>query len=483
MSKELGAWLRQQREARGWPRPEMAGQLIKAAQARGDTSLPGLDSMCHNIYRWERGTDGLSDRYKLHYCHALGIAPGQFGPGHPDDRLGLAQTPGTSVMATALPAVPSLAEAPAVADPRLVVPVAVAYRGIDEPDMGASMVQREVLMAAHEGSENAARAEERGIGDMTLEQFRSDVMRLSREYMTGEPFPLFLEMRRVRRRMHDALDRRMWPRDATDLYLLLGCLNDLMAVAAYDLGYPQAAEELIRAGWAYAIAIDHYPLMGQLRQQLAYMEYWRGRTRESRDLAVSGLQYRSAGPGGANLHLDYAQAAARLGEVDEARQAVRDAHEARERESRGDDLLGIGGEFTITLATHHYLAGAALAEIDGAEREAAEEIERATSLYDAGPGPGEQHWFAGKALAGIDLAAMRLRSGALDAAAAALAAVLSMPHAQRIPVLITRLTLVRAELAAPIFRGSAQAGDLDARIEEFGRDTVAAGLHSLPGSP
>ena len=49
----------------------------------------------------------------------------------------------------------------------------------------------------------------------------------------------------------------MWPRDATDLYLLLGCLNDLMAIAAYDLGYPEAAEELPRAGWTYAVAMDH----------------------------------------------------------------------------------------------------------------------------------------------------------------------------------------------------------------------------------
>jgi hypothetical protein len=55
MSAELGAWLRQQRQARGWARPEMARQLIKAAQASGDRSVPGLDSMCHNIYRWERG--------------------------------------------------------------------------------------------------------------------------------------------------------------------------------------------------------------------------------------------------------------------------------------------------------------------------------------------------------------------------------------------------------------------------------------------
>jgi hypothetical protein len=85
--------------------------------------------------------------------------------------------------------------------------------------------------------------------------------------MTGDPFPLFLETRRVRNRLYAALDRRLWPRDETELYFLLGGLNGLMANAADDLGYSSAAEELIRAGWAYAIAIDHRPLMGYLRSR------------------------------------------------------------------------------------------------------------------------------------------------------------------------------------------------------------------------
>ena len=38
------------------------------------------------------------------------------------------------------------------------------------------------------------------------------------------------------------------PGDQTDLHFLLGCPSDLMAVAASGLGYPQAAEELIRTG-------------------------------------------------------------------------------------------------------------------------------------------------------------------------------------------------------------------------------------------
>ena len=102
-------------------------------------------------------------------------------------------------------------------------------------------------------------------------------------------------------------------------------------------------------------------------------------------------------------------------------------------------------------------------------------------LYDEGPRPGEDHWFAGKPLAGIDLAVVRLRAGALDAAAGALEPALSLPTAQRISDVTIRLAVVRDELAAPVFRGSPQARDMGAQIEDFGHEAVAAGLHSLSG--
>ncbi len=79
----------------------MARQLIQAGQARGDKSMPGTDSMCHNIYRWERGADSPSERYKHCYCQVFGIRPSHFGPEQPGDRPAAAQTPGTIIMATA----------------------------------------------------------------------------------------------------------------------------------------------------------------------------------------------------------------------------------------------------------------------------------------------------------------------------------------------------------------------------------------------
>ena len=74
-----------------------------------------------------------------------------------------------------------------------------------------------------------------------------------------------------------------------------------------------------------------------------------------------------------------------------------------------------------------------------------------------------------------------MRSGALDGAAAALEPALSLPVTQRITQVTSRLAAVREELAAPVYRGSAQARDLGEQIEEFGRETIVTGLRALSG--
>jgi transcriptional regulator with XRE-family HTH domain len=469
MSSELGAWLRRQREDRGWTRSEMARQLIRAAKAAGDTSVPGADNISHNIYRWERGAVAPAERYKLYYCGAFAIPFGQFGTSPPR-------------------ALPVLADPPGMVDPSPEARAAAAYRGLlppdsAPPDVGASAIRREVLMAAHEGSEHAEHAEQRGIGEATLEQFRADVMSLSVQYMTGETYGLFREMRRVRNRILEALDRRQWPRDATELYLLAGCLSALMAAAATNLGYPQAAEELTRAGWAYATIIDHRPLMARLRLCAAYAAYWNGRPGQSANLARSGLDYLADGQNAAQLHLFGGLASARLGDAGSARQAIAAGRDARDREHH-DELLEIGGEFGFSRATQSYYAGFVLSEAAGdqasdkaASDGAVTELSDAIGLYAAGPGPGEHHSRKCQMLARIDLAIARLRAGALDAAITALEPVLALPPGERTAVEGQRLSVVRAELAHPVYRGSAAARGLDEQVAGF----APGELGRLPG--
>jgi transcriptional regulator with XRE-family HTH domain len=73
-----------------------------------------------------------------------------------------------------------------------------AYRETDEPGAGgsgASDVAEEVRATVRENQEHAGQSERREIGDMTLEQFWTDVARLSRDSMTAEPLSLLAQLR------------------------------------------------------------------------------------------------------------------------------------------------------------------------------------------------------------------------------------------------------------------------------------------------
>jgi transcriptional regulator with XRE-family HTH domain len=75
----LGAWLRQQREARGWSKREQARLLIQAGRDAGDTAMPSVEDMTRNIRRWEHGGNEPTERYKLYYCKALEIPATEYG--------------------------------------------------------------------------------------------------------------------------------------------------------------------------------------------------------------------------------------------------------------------------------------------------------------------------------------------------------------------------------------------------------------------
>ena len=93
---------------------------------------------------WERGQRTLTDRYRLHYCKALGIPPAQSGSAPTGTHPGTL-APAAS-LAPALPAVPPAAELPVRVSSgtphrgelRPSVPLAVAYRGIQVLRQGDS---------------------------------------------------------------------------------------------------------------------------------------------------------------------------------------------------------------------------------------------------------------------------------------------------------------------------------------------------------
>lgn len=44
----------------------------------GDTTMPSAANLSHNLYRWERGDNGISERYRLYCCEVLDGPPGRF---------------------------------------------------------------------------------------------------------------------------------------------------------------------------------------------------------------------------------------------------------------------------------------------------------------------------------------------------------------------------------------------------------------------
>jgi transcriptional regulator with XRE-family HTH domain len=393
-----GQWLRRERLNRGWTVAEMR-QRLRAAARLADDTLPDNDCLSGMIRRWERDANGMSERYRLHYCRALRISYDEFTgepPGGPGDS-----------------------------------------------------------------------------DEFSPEQLHAEVTRLARDYMTGEPFTLFTQMRRLREILYSALSRKMWLRDQTELCFLIGCLHSLMADAADALGGSDVAQELARAGLGYALAIDHRPLAAQLRLNLAITALWSGLPLRAAELAKSGLAYLPAGPNAAQLQLIGARSAARLGDARTALELIDQARRTREADYT-DDLLSIGGEFGFSVASQHYFAGSALVELTGANPGAVGELGRAVELYQTGPQPGEQHSAFCELTARVDLTGALARSGQLDAAIATAGPVLVCPPGRRVASLPKRFGRVRTELATRAYQGSVQAGEFDQQIELFCRETAAA---------
>jgi len=73
MRRVVGARLRAERKLRLWDVPEMARQLASAAGS-GRKTLPAHDTLVGYVRRWESGRAGISDRFRMLYAAAFGIA-------------------------------------------------------------------------------------------------------------------------------------------------------------------------------------------------------------------------------------------------------------------------------------------------------------------------------------------------------------------------------------------------------------------------
>jgi transcriptional regulator with XRE-family HTH domain/tetratricopeptide (TPR) repeat protein len=472
MASHLGLWLREQRHAHGWSADEMARRLHRAAKANDDTALPPSSTLAAYIRRWERGTTAPTERYRLHYCTALGIPPAQFGPGQDqnepeepaDNRSGF--LPGIPDALRPRPGADLLGRLSGPGGYRETEEHATAADHREWP-AGAITTPDQVISAIAEESQDFGEwADTSNVGDATLEHYTTQVRQLARDYVHAPPYPLLLDAKRLRDRVFAKLQGHQRPDQTRDLYLIAVQVCGMLAWMSGDFGYQRAAQTHAWTAWVCAEQAVHDGARAWVRAAQSKLAYWDARYIESAQLAGDGLRYAASGSVPALLASQMARALARAGRPDDAGQALARARDEQDR-ARGEDE--IGGAFGLTSAQYHYLAGTTqLWRHDPAQ--AIAESAQAIELFQARR-PGQPH-YGPEALTRIDQARAYLQLGDLEGAHTALRPVLSLSPDLRMEMLTQNLGLARQQLAEPVFRDAAVARELQEEIETYCRESI-----------
>lgn len=467
MAHDLGLWLREQRQARGWSAAEMARQLQRAAKFNGDKTVPGSAILASYIRRWERGLTAPTERYRLHYCTALGIPPAEFGPGRHRPPEGEEGPACAAPDATGLrPGADLLAWS---GEPGGYREARRRFKDADRagwPAGAGVALDLVITVIAEESQDFGEWADTSNVGDATLEHYAAQVRQLARDYVHAAPYPLLLDVRRLRDRVAAKLQGRQRPDQTRDLYLIAAQVCGMLAWMSGDLGYQRAAQTHAWTAWVCAEQASHDGARAWVRATQSKLAYWDARHVESAQLAEDGLRWAAPGSVPALLAAQMARALARAGRPGEAGQALARAREERERAAGEDE---VGGAFGLTDAQYHYLVGSTqLWRHDPAQ--AISESAQAVGLFQARR-PGQPH-YGPEALTRIDQACAYLQQEDLDGAHAALRPVLGLPPDLRMELVTQNLGLARQALAQPAFRDAVLAWELQEEIETYCRESI-----------
>jgi hypothetical protein len=477
MLDDLSVWLREQRLARSWSMAEMGRQLQHAAKANNDHTVPSTAILASYVRRWEAGKFGLTERYRLHYCTALGIRPSQFGPSQQTE---LASTSagmawGNVVAASPL-GTPDVRSGTDVPDSpgRL-----GGYRGAgsgctvpERPEPAVSVADSsDLLMAmiAEESLDFGEWADTSNIGDATLERYAAHVRQLAGDYQHAAPYPLLLETKLLRDRVFARLRGQQRPGQTRELYLIAAQVCGLLAWMSGDMSFYRAADAHAWTGWVCAEHADHDGARTWIRATQSKLAYWDGRFIESAQLAEDGLRYRCSDSGQVMVALFHARALARLGRDQEAADGIDQARAGLER--AGDDE--VGGLWSVIPARFHSLAG----NVQVWRRDPGQvltETSRALEQFETA-GPRERNYGA-EIHTRIDQAQAHLLLRDLDGADTALRPVLALARESRYEPIAQHLGQVVQALAQPEFRDTSRAWQLQEEIETYRQESIVNGL-------
>lgn len=334
-----------------------------------------------------------------------------------------------------------------------------------------------VMDAANESTEHVTANDPARVGPDAIGQLGEDVIRLARAYLHMPPLPLFGELTRVRDNAYWLLDQTRNLAQQRDLYMVAGRACGLLAMASFDLGYPDAGTQQARAARVYGEIVDGKELSAWADFTLSVIECWAGRPRKGLLHAERGLSVSPDGACKVRLWSQVARAAALRGDEQRAVEAIAASKRARDASAAPTELHDhIGGEFGYNLARQafgHCTTYLKLGRPDEALAEGGQVIE----LYaQAAP---EERYYRAEAGTRADMATAHLLRGDLDGTRDAISEVLALDPGLRIEPVVRRLGALRDMLAGPNFQHRT-GQSLAEEIEQF---TAATAGHGLPTSP
>jgi transcriptional regulator with XRE-family HTH domain len=310
-------------------------------------------------------------------------------------------------------------------------------------------------------SELVTWVETTNVGDGTIAYLDDAAVRLARDCLTDPPARSYERAADLARRVFGLLQgghQRI--AQTRDLYVIAGKLCAVLSWMSSDLGRLAAAEAHSRNGWILADEADHDGLRALLLCTQSKNAFWAKRYDDAATHARRGYEYMPPGTASVLLACQEADAWQAEGRIDDAREALIRAEQARENISRADDL---GGIFACGIARQANYSIATCLHT-GSVKEALQQVERAETAWHGG----EQWAYGTWAQVQIGAAIAHAMNGEMDGAAAVLQPVLNQPAERRLATVTARLGGEVASLLAKPGIGQSRAGALlHAQITDY----------------
>jgi transcriptional regulator with XRE-family HTH domain len=182
------------------------------------------------------------------------------------------------------------------------------------------------MQSAVEAMEFTRRAEASQLGPRTLEHLDFVVSDLAAAYGHTPPGELFPKARWYRRQVEDLIAGKYTLREGRELYRHAGSLGIILAWLSHDLGDPTTAEAHCLDAWEHGWQAEDHGICAWAMDAKTSIATDSNQPTVARDAAERGLKYAPQGSAAAaGVSIKLARSYARLGQVDQFQDVLKDA--------------------------------------------------------------------------------------------------------------------------------------------------------------